>query len=221
MVCVSLQLRCCSRALARPVSVSVFSRPELQTVQVRLSGGKSGPVFLYLVMAPPAVEEYVCQEGGSYGGDTSSPDRWWLSGLGRSCLALFYRVLLTLRIRSVFSVSLPVYPAASWRLPPTADPPPVPDQCCFQGHRHRREVHRRRRGHGGGGWFGSGDRDGVWQLDHRLRQVGLCRAGSGVVPAPSTKRVRLEELSLGRVSRAWDRSCAALKRSSRGWNLLL
>ncbi|KFQ66975.1 hypothetical protein N335_00313, partial [Phaethon lepturus] len=28
--------RCCSRALARPVSVSVFSRPEVQTVQVRL-----------------------------------------------------------------------------------------------------------------------------------------------------------------------------------------
>ncbi|KFQ21533.1 hypothetical protein N332_08171, partial [Mesitornis unicolor] len=28
-------LRCCSRALARPVSVSVFSRPEVQTVQVR------------------------------------------------------------------------------------------------------------------------------------------------------------------------------------------
>ncbi|NWS42469.1 AT5G1 synthase, partial [Probosciger aterrimus] len=25
--------RCCSRALARPVSVSVFSRPELQTLQ--------------------------------------------------------------------------------------------------------------------------------------------------------------------------------------------
>uniref|UniRef100_A0A7M4EJT1 ATP synthase lipid-binding protein n=1 Tax=Crocodylus porosus TaxID=8502 RepID=A0A7M4EJT1_CROPO len=27
------ELRCCSRALARPVSVSVFSRPEIQTVQ--------------------------------------------------------------------------------------------------------------------------------------------------------------------------------------------
>uniref|UniRef100_A0A8C8BCF7 ATP synthase lipid-binding protein n=1 Tax=Otus sunia TaxID=257818 RepID=A0A8C8BCF7_9STRI len=26
--------RCCSRALARPVSVSVFSRPEVQTVQL-------------------------------------------------------------------------------------------------------------------------------------------------------------------------------------------
>ncbi|NWJ00675.1 AT5G1 synthase, partial [Crypturellus undulatus] len=25
--------RCCSRALARPVSVSVFSRPEIQTIQ--------------------------------------------------------------------------------------------------------------------------------------------------------------------------------------------
>ncbi|NWY62902.1 AT5G1 synthase, partial [Chionis minor] len=33
IVCVSLQFRCCSRALARPVSVSVFSRPELQTLQ--------------------------------------------------------------------------------------------------------------------------------------------------------------------------------------------
>uniref|UniRef100_A0A8D0EHV1 Uncharacterized protein n=1 Tax=Strix occidentalis caurina TaxID=311401 RepID=A0A8D0EHV1_STROC len=29
--------RCCSRALARPVSVSVFSRPEVQSVQVRLT----------------------------------------------------------------------------------------------------------------------------------------------------------------------------------------
>ncbi|NWH83249.1 AT5G1 synthase, partial [Piaya cayana] len=27
------QLRCCSRALARPASVSVFSRPEAQTLQ--------------------------------------------------------------------------------------------------------------------------------------------------------------------------------------------
>ncbi|KFV41499.1 hypothetical protein N341_00017, partial [Tyto alba] len=36
--------RCCSRALARPVSVSVFSRPEVQTVQVRLlSAGVSHP----------------------------------------------------------------------------------------------------------------------------------------------------------------------------------
>ncbi|NXN20236.1 AT5G1 synthase, partial [Indicator maculatus] len=33
IVCVLLQLRCCSRALARPVSVSVFSRPEVQIVQ--------------------------------------------------------------------------------------------------------------------------------------------------------------------------------------------
>ncbi|NXX54648.1 AT5G1 synthase, partial [Scopus umbretta] len=30
---VSLQFRCCSRALARPVSASVFSRPAVQTVQ--------------------------------------------------------------------------------------------------------------------------------------------------------------------------------------------
>ncbi|NWW03270.1 AT5G1 synthase, partial [Oreocharis arfaki] len=30
----SLQFRCCSRALARPVSVSVFGRPEAQTAQV-------------------------------------------------------------------------------------------------------------------------------------------------------------------------------------------
>ncbi|NXJ70163.1 AT5G1 synthase, partial [Rostratula benghalensis] len=30
---VLLQLRCCSRALARPVPVSVFSRPEAQTAQ--------------------------------------------------------------------------------------------------------------------------------------------------------------------------------------------
>ncbi|NWW47742.1 AT5G1 synthase, partial [Pedionomus torquatus] len=30
---VLLQLRCCSRALARPVPVSIFSRPEAQTVQ--------------------------------------------------------------------------------------------------------------------------------------------------------------------------------------------
>uniref|UniRef100_A0A8V5H2U2 Uncharacterized protein n=1 Tax=Melopsittacus undulatus TaxID=13146 RepID=A0A8V5H2U2_MELUD len=46
IVCVPLQFRCCSRALARPVSVSVFSRPELQTLQVRLSVGKSGPGLL-------------------------------------------------------------------------------------------------------------------------------------------------------------------------------
>ncbi|NXD47055.1 AT5G1 synthase, partial [Copsychus sechellarum] len=31
--------RCCSRALARPVSVAVFSRPEAQTAQVRLGMG--------------------------------------------------------------------------------------------------------------------------------------------------------------------------------------
>lgn len=30
----SLQFRCCSRALARPVTVAVFSRPEAQTAQV-------------------------------------------------------------------------------------------------------------------------------------------------------------------------------------------
>ncbi|NXR22594.1 AT5G1 synthase, partial [Cinclus mexicanus] len=30
----SPQFRCCSRALARPVSVAVFSRPEAQTAQV-------------------------------------------------------------------------------------------------------------------------------------------------------------------------------------------
>ncbi|KFW71440.1 hypothetical protein AS28_08074, partial [Pygoscelis adeliae] len=36
--------RCCSRALARPASVSVFSRPEVQTVQVRLlRAGASRP----------------------------------------------------------------------------------------------------------------------------------------------------------------------------------
>ncbi|KFP46983.1 hypothetical protein N323_01219, partial [Cathartes aura] len=36
--------RCCSRALARPVSVSVFSRPEVPTVQVRpLRAGVSHP----------------------------------------------------------------------------------------------------------------------------------------------------------------------------------
>ncbi|NXE03336.1 AT5G1 synthase, partial [Chaetorhynchus papuensis] len=31
---VSPQFRCCSRALARPVSVSVFGRPDAQTAQV-------------------------------------------------------------------------------------------------------------------------------------------------------------------------------------------
>ncbi|KFQ10733.1 hypothetical protein N330_03524, partial [Leptosomus discolor] len=36
-------LRCGSRALARPASVSVFSRPEVQTVQVRLSGAGVPP----------------------------------------------------------------------------------------------------------------------------------------------------------------------------------
>ncbi|NXT71417.1 AT5G1 synthase, partial [Chaetops frenatus] len=33
-VCVSPQFRCCSRALARPVAVGAFGRPEAQTAQV-------------------------------------------------------------------------------------------------------------------------------------------------------------------------------------------
>ncbi|NWW80208.1 AT5G1 synthase, partial [Climacteris rufus] len=33
-LCVSPQLRCCSRTLARPVSVAAFGRPEAQTAQV-------------------------------------------------------------------------------------------------------------------------------------------------------------------------------------------
>ncbi|NXY86059.1 AT5G1 synthase, partial [Alcedo cyanopectus] len=33
IVCLSLQFRCCPGALARPVSVAVFSRPELQAAQ--------------------------------------------------------------------------------------------------------------------------------------------------------------------------------------------
>lgn len=186
MLCVSLQLRGCSRALARPVAVSVFSRPEVQTVQVRLSVGKLGPVFLCLVMVPPAVEERVCR-GRLVRGRRFQP-RLLVAQQARLILLGF--VSLNLKTQSVFSASLPVYPTASWRLPPAAAPPPVPDQCCFQGHRHRREVHRCWRGHGGGGWFGSGDWDGVWQLDHRLCQVSLRRAGSSSFPSPSTKRIR-------------------------------
>ncbi|XP_016159789.1 PREDICTED: ATP synthase F(0) complex subunit C1, mitochondrial [Ficedula albicollis] len=44
--------RCCSRALARPVSMAVFSRPEAQTAQVRLGMGFG--VILVLIPDPPS-----------------------------------------------------------------------------------------------------------------------------------------------------------------------